>query len=262
MTASQLNVFNAIKDAVEGRSRQKQIFIKARGGTGKTFLLNRMLYYIRLLSDDAIALSVAFTGIAATLLQGGRTFNSRFKYKINADAADSCNISKGTGLAKLIKRAKIIVWDEAPMSDKILLEALDRLLQDLMDSNEPFGGKIVVLGGDFRQLPTVKKRESRAQIVNASIIRSPLWDCFKAMTLEENMTIQNNGNHPKLIEFDNWLQKLGDGKLETHPGTDYVTLPDHLCSEIVDGEQLRSQDDAIKFVYGNIATQSALQDWP
>lgn len=27
-------------------------------------------------------------------------------------------------------------------------------------------------------------------------------------------------NHPNLVEFDNCLQKLGDGKLDTYPGTD------------------------------------------
>ena len=78
------------------------------------------------------------------------------------------------------------------------------------------------------------------------------------MTLEENMRIQNNGNDPKLVEFDDWLQKVGYGKLDTHPGTDYVTLPDHLCSEIVEGQELTCQDDAIGFVYGDIAAQSAL----
>ena len=64
------------------------------------------------------------------------------------------------------------------------------------------------------------------------------------------MRIQNNGIHPKLVVFDNWLQNLGDGKLETHPGTDYVTLPDVLCSEIKEGTQVTCQDDAIKFVLG------------
>ena len=68
MTRSEFNVYVAIRDALNGRSNQKQIFINARRGTGKTFLLNRLLYYIRLLYDDAIGLSAAFTGIAAMVL--------------------------------------------------------------------------------------------------------------------------------------------------------------------------------------------------
>ena len=69
LTPSQLKVFEVIRDVVEGRSTEKQIFIDARGGSGKTFLLNRLLYYIRTLDSGAIGLAVAFAGIAAQLLQ-------------------------------------------------------------------------------------------------------------------------------------------------------------------------------------------------
>ena len=72
---SQQQAFDAIQEALQGRSQQKLISIDARGGTGKTFLLNRILYWIRLLDAESIGIAVAFTGIAAQLLQGGRTFN-------------------------------------------------------------------------------------------------------------------------------------------------------------------------------------------
>ena len=87
----------------------RNVFLKARGGTGKTFLLNRILNFVRLLDEESIALSVAYTGIAATLLQGGRTFNSRFRFPIREDGSTTCNVSKGSGLAKLIKKCKAIV---------------------------------------------------------------------------------------------------------------------------------------------------------
>ena len=81
-----------------------------------------------------------------------------------------------------------------------------------MESAEPFGGKVIVLAGDFRQLPTVLPRGTRAQIVSASIKKSYLWPKFRILRLIENMRIINNGNDPKLMEFDEWLEKLGDGK--------------------------------------------------
>ena len=87
--------------------------------------MNKLSYYVRTLQRDSIALSVAFTGIAAQLLQGGRTFNARFKFPLKADNMTTWSISKGTGLATLIQKAKLIVWDEAPMSNKILLETLE-----------------------------------------------------------------------------------------------------------------------------------------
>ena len=157
------------------------------------------------MDPNAIAIAVAFTGIAAQLLKGGRTFNSRFKFPIKHDKRSTCNVPKQSGLAKLIKMAKVIVWDEAPMGHNDLLESLDRLLQDLMGNNEPFGGKVVILGGHFAQLPTVLPKASRAQIISASLKKSYLWSKFKVVQLKENMRVINNGNDSKLMEFEKWL---------------------------------------------------------
>eukprot|EP00965_Chrysotila_dentata_P216084 6189164-Pleurochrysis_carterae.AAC.1 len=51
-------------------------FLDAPGGTGKTYTLNTILTELR--SKSQIALAVASSGIAAILLNGGRTFHSRF----------------------------------------------------------------------------------------------------------------------------------------------------------------------------------------
>ena len=177
--------------------------------------MNIVLYSLRTLDLDAIPLAVAFTGIAAQLLQGGRTFNSRFKFPLKPNETQSCNINKGTGLTKLIQKAKVIVWDEAPMSNRILLEGLDRTLKDIMDNNQPFGGKVVVLAGDFRQLPTIIPNATRVQIINASIKKSNLWEHFKVKKLNENMRIKRSGNDSSLIEFDKWLLQVGDGNIES-----------------------------------------------
>ena len=39
----------------------------------------------------------------------------------------------------------------------------------------PFGGKVVVFGGDFRQVLPVVLRVTRAQITDATLQRSYLW---------------------------------------------------------------------------------------
>jgi hypothetical protein len=56
-------------------------FLDVPGGTGKTFLINLLLAQIR--SSDKVALAVASSGIAATLLSGGRTAHSTFKFPLN-----------------------------------------------------------------------------------------------------------------------------------------------------------------------------------
>ncbi|MCI09934.1 ATP-dependent DNA helicase PIF1, partial [Trifolium medium] len=71
-------------------------------------------------------------------------------------------IGSNEPLAHLIRRAKLIIWDEAPMMHKHCFEAVDRTLRDIMNEKRyPFGGKVVVLGGDFRQiLPVIPKGTS------------------------------------------------------------------------------------------------------
>jgi len=69
-TASQEVVFKSVTQAIEGRNSNKLFFLHARAGTGKTFLLNRLLYYARLREQDGIGLAIAFSGVAATLLHG------------------------------------------------------------------------------------------------------------------------------------------------------------------------------------------------
>jgi PIF1-like helicase len=55
----------------------------------------------------------------------------------------------------------LIIWDEASMARRENIESLDLLLRDLCLPSAPFGGKIVVLGGDFRQtVPVVPKKNT------------------------------------------------------------------------------------------------------
>ena len=66
-------------DAVK-KEKSLCVFIDARGGCGKTFLLNTILDAVRSSeSEGCVALAMATTGLAANLLPLGRTFHSRMK---------------------------------------------------------------------------------------------------------------------------------------------------------------------------------------
>ncbi|KAG2212510.1 hypothetical protein INT45_000892 [Circinella minor] len=137
-------------------------FVNGPGGTGKSLLFKTLLSRVR--SQDQIALPVVSSGIAAILLPGGRTAHSRFKIPIDADETDTCNLPLGGAYAHLIRQTSLIIWDEAVMCGKWNFQAVDNALRDIMGAtdpalaNVPFGGKVVVFGGDFRQLlPVVKK---------------------------------------------------------------------------------------------------------
>ena len=55
------------------------------------------------------------------------------------------------------------------MISKKALEIVDKTLQDVCYNNEPFGGKLIILGGDFRQILPVVKHGFRNTIVEETI---------------------------------------------------------------------------------------------
>jgi len=211
-------------------------FIDGLGGAGKTFLYNTVLSSIR--ADNEIALAVASSGIAALLLEGGRTAHSQLKIPVNGiNELSTCNIKKQSNEEELIKLAQIITWDEAPMQHKFTFEAVDRTLRDLTQVDKPFGGKVMIMGGDFRQVLFVIPRASRAQIVHASLNRSYIWDHVQGITLHQNMRVEQmlrNGNvtsaHAQQ-EFSNWLKKIGEGTEPVHPqhGANAIHIPPDMC---------------------------------
>ena len=180
----QQKIYHTVMEAV-AKNESLQLFISARGGCGKTYLLNGILDAVRASElGGCIALAMASTGIAAELLHLGRTFHSRLKAPLEPNENSTLNIPAQSKLAKLVRRAKLLMIDEVTMLHRFQVEALDRTLRDLMDKpNAPFGGKIIILAGDFRQCLPIVVGANRAQIVNSCINKSPLWREFQVLFL-------------------------------------------------------------------------------
>ncbi|GJU70042.1 DNA helicase [Tanacetum coccineum] len=105
---------------------------------------------------------VASSGIASLLLPSGRTAHSRFKLPLDLNDSSMCPVTKNTQLAALLKETYLVIWDESLMNDRRCFETLDRTLRDILATpNKLFGGKSIMLGGDFRQTLPVKKSASR-----------------------------------------------------------------------------------------------------
>ncbi|XP_010497251.1 PREDICTED: uncharacterized protein LOC104774316, partial [Camelina sativa] len=206
LNKEQREVYDAVIESVIEK-KGKLFFVYGPGGTGKTFLYKTIISRLR--SEKKIVLPVASSGIAALLLPGGRTAHSRFKIPLNALDDTMCNINKGTFVAELIIQTELIIWDEAPMTHRHAFEALDRTLRDLMSSERPFGGKTVVLGGDFRQILPVIPQGSRQDSIMAAINRSYLWSSCHVYELKQNMRL-----NPDEKQFAKWLLDVGDGVAE------------------------------------------------
>ena len=216
-TKEQLLIYEDVLRAVK-QECSLLAFVDARGGCGKTFLLNAILAAVRSSeSGGCVALAMATTGIAANLLTLGRTFHSRLKAPLTATEDSMLQISAQSSLAKLIRMAKLLLIDESTMLDRYQLEALDRSLRDLMQiEKEPFGGKIIILAGDFRQCLPVVPRANRAGTVRQCINQSHLWKNFTIYNLSENLRVRASGNED-LQSFDKWTLDIGNGLTQMGP---------------------------------------------
>ena len=261
LNADQRSAYKSIVDTVcDGRSGF--FFVSGFGGTGKTFLWNTIVAFLR--GERKIVLTVASSGVASLLLPGGRTAHSRFKIPIDLDGAGFCDIKRGTNLSDLLRQTSLIIWDEALMTDRKCLEALDRTLRDILSvddplfANIPFGGMVVVLGGDLRQILPVIEGGTRAQVVAATITKSSLWQHVKVLTLTENMRLAvpdaDVALKQEIALFSRWVLDLGEGKLpmSTREGEvepTWVDIPEDLLVH-TDGNKI---DAIVSSVYTNFA---------
>jgi hypothetical protein len=169
---------------------------------------------------------VASSGVAALLLPGGRITHSHFKIPCDdLDETTTCNIKWGSMLCDLIQASSLIIWDEALMTNRLVFEAMDKTLRDILSSHSsennipPFGGKTVVLGGDIHQTLPVIEGSSRSQIVNSAIVNSSLWPHVTVLHLKRNMRLSaltlTDESRMELVRFSQWMLDIGEGNVES-----------------------------------------------
>lgn len=250
LTGEQRKIYDEIIEAV-AQDRGGVVFLYAFAGTGKTFLWK--VLSVAIISKGEIVLNTASSGIASLLLEGGRTTHSRFGIPINPNESTTCNMERGSDLAELVKEAKLIIWDEVSMMSKYCFETLDRSFKDILPCPEGklFGGKVILFGGDFRQILPVIVGAGREQIVSSSLNASYIWNDCKVLQLTKNMRLlQEIGvNEAREIEeFSKWILDVGEGKLnEPNDGIAEIQIPEELL--ITEGDN--PIESIIRAVYGD-----------
>ncbi|XP_076956087.1 uncharacterized protein LOC143631122 [Bidens hawaiensis] len=144
-------------------------------------------------------------------------------------------MERGSDEAKLLEKTKLIIWDEALMTHKHAFQALDKSCKDVLKPNSLFGEKVVVFGGDFRQILPVIKKGSRQQIVNASLCSSYIWHHCRVLKLTRNLRLtigQPSADIEETKKFSKWLLDIGEGKVGgPNEGTTKIEIPDDLLIE-------------------------------
>jgi ATP-dependent DNA helicase PIF1 len=150
------------------------------------------------------------------------------------------------------------------MAHKHVFEAMNLTLQHVMGDVDPalkdmfFGAKVVVMGGDFRQILPVVPQGTRGQIVDVSLERSAvLWHRVKVRQLHENMRVQRllaQGGANAAVDaqqqqaWANYLQRIREGTEQVFPevGEEVVLIPEDMCCQ---GDTIDSMVDE---VYGDL----------
>ena len=264
LNTEQKKAFDEIIKSVD-QSLGKLIFVDGYGGTGKTYIWKAVT--TRLRSEGKIVLAVASSGIAALLLQGGKTAHSAFKIPLNLTDESTCYIAQGSPVADLLVKTSLILWDEAPMAHRNCFEALDKSLRDILrfkhanSYKKPFGGMTVVLGGDFRQILPVVKNGRREHIINASIKRSYLWQHFEVFHLTKNMRLNslstNQTQQQRTAEFAEWILQIGNGGTVSLDD-EWVTIPNDLLLQKGDDPKAKIIESIYPSLQDNCCKQQFL----
>jgi len=281
MNEGQKSAFKAIVASIptpsennnNNNNNKKLFFMDAPAGTGKTYLLNTVLAHARSLGHIAIA--VASSGVAGMLLSGGSTFHSRTKAPLFEHRREFPIPSERDEMYHVWREAEIIVWDESVLMHKSYLDRLDEFLQEIMygpspsrgqrdeQRRLPFGGKTIVLAGDFRQGVPVVEQGSHVAIMQATLLHAKSWDGFQILELSENMRLKRAVDEAKTEEekreindFGTYIKtEIGEGEGNL-PQNDIIAdpnnptrglnfvLPPNICHEY------KNNDDVVEKTFG------------
>ncbi|GBM36696.1 hypothetical protein AVEN_221963-1 [Araneus ventricosus] len=167
------------------------------------------------------------------MLKGGRSVNSGFKLPVPLLDTSVLSMRLTSPEADKSRQAVLIIIDEIAMLTKDGLRCIDSLLRDLMNNDKPFGGKAIIIGGDFRQTLQVVPRGARADVIEICIKSSPFWSIHLSLTTNIRCAGQT--------EHNMWLLNIGSGNLPEISG-----LP---CDSIEIPQQMVLEENLIEAIY-------------
>ncbi|MCX6723105.1 MAG: PIF1 family DEAD/DEAH box helicase [Candidatus Staskawiczbacteria bacterium] len=161
------------KEALDILKSGYNTFLTGPPGSGKTFLLNKYIEYLR---KNNVAVSItASTGIAATHM-GGVTLHSWSGLGIREELDDQevKKVCEKGYMRKRIKNTNVLIIDEISMIKASQFEAVNKICQYIKRSARPFGGMQIICSGDFFQLPPVERRIQPTEEIQGRLALSTL----------------------------------------------------------------------------------------
>ena len=232
------------------------ILLHGSGGTGKTSIVKNI---VRQYGQDLNIILLASTGTAAMNI-GGNTIHRIFGFKSKIQLPDNNYFCFNPVLAN----ADLIIIDECSMIPVDVFDAMNRYLQILMRNNYPFGGKKIMLVGDFFQLPPVINKynvdfyknyyPNGTYLFNSPSYNYCMFGCteLKKIIRQKNVEFQNllnptrigNVNHSVLDAYNTRVLNLN---IDCQLPNDYVVLtPTRNLAEMYNINYMNSIQGAIR----------------
>ena len=103
------------------------------------------------------------------------------------------------------------------------LEVMDRIFRDIRGNEDVMGGLLTLMCGDFRQILPVVRGGTTANVVDACLKRSELWQNVTIYNLKDDMRAALSGN-PDAALFSDMLLRIGNGAVPFISPPDVIPL--------------------------------------
>lgn len=175
--------------------------IQGAAGTGKTFLLKQIMNHC--LNENIKAMAIAYTGMASCLLPKGKSVHSLFRIPWNQQQV-SCALEPNSSVYTTMKKASVLVWDQAAFCSRQIIEEVNGFLQSMMKSKQLFGGKVVVMSADFLECSPIVSPAQNQSPESHSILFSSLYNQMQRFHLNDNYRFTSPADF-------HWCLEIGTG---------------------------------------------------
>ncbi|KAK5859744.1 hypothetical protein PBY51_021275 [Eleginops maclovinus] len=136
----------------------KNVFFTGSAGTGKSFLLKRIMGSLPPKSTFA----TASTGVAACHIGGTTLHNFAGIGSGSAPLVQCIELAQRPGVLQHWTTCRHLIIDEVSMVEAQFFDKLESVARSVRRSTAPFGGIQLIICGDFLQLPPVSKGKEKA----------------------------------------------------------------------------------------------------
>ncbi|PVD22918.1 hypothetical protein C0Q70_16178 [Pomacea canaliculata] len=172
---------------LEAVLRGRNIFFTGSAGTGKSFLLKRIIGAL----PPHHTYITASTGVAACHI-GGTTLHAFAGIGSGKGDLTQCvELASRQQVAQHWRRCHHLIIDEISMVDGDYFEKLEAVARNVRKSDQPFGGIQLIVSGDFLQLPPVAKGSNKARFC----FQTSAWHKCIQTTLELKEVHRQSDSH-------------------------------------------------------------------